>query len=145
MYHSLSIHLLNDTMFASSLGAIMNKAAINIHVQFFPFVFKDLSMYLRESTSRRGRGRGRERIPSRLYAEHGAHHGAWSQDSKIMTWAETKRQKLNLPATQGPPCAEFSVDISFPLIWANIHEHDNWFIWQDYVGLCKNFEITCII
>ena len=42
-------------------------------------------------------GRGRERILSRLYAEHGTWHGAWSHDSKIMTWAKIKSCPLGAP------------------------------------------------
>ena len=34
-YHNLSVHLLKDSLVAFSFLAIMNKAAINIHVHIF--------------------------------------------------------------------------------------------------------------
>ena len=41
------------------------------------------------------RERGSERILSRLLADHGARHGAWSHDPEIMTWADMKSQPPN--------------------------------------------------
>ena len=37
----------------------------------------------------------RERIPSRLHAQHRAQHGTQSHNSKLMTWAKIKNQMLN--------------------------------------------------
>ena len=42
-----------------------------------------------------GRGRGRERILSRLHTQHGAQHRAQSHDPEITASAEIKSQMLN--------------------------------------------------
>ena len=44
-----------------------------------------------------------DRISRRLHAQHRAQHRAWSHDSEITTWAETKNQTLFTDwATQAP-------------------------------------------
>ena len=49
------------------------------------------------------RGRGRERMSSRLHAQHRALYGAGSHNPEIMTWAETKSQMPNQLSHPGAP------------------------------------------
>ena len=51
----------------------------------------------------RGRERGRERIPSKICAEHGAWHRARSHNLEIMTLADIKSQMLNWLSHPGVP------------------------------------------
>ena len=70
-----------------------------------------LFIYETESkqTGERGRGKGRERILSRLYAQPGAQHWAGSHAPGIMTWAEIKSQMLNWLSHQGAPPASTTI------------------------------------
>ena len=53
-------------------------------------------IYLFErDTASTSRGRGRERVRSRLPSEHGACCRSWSQDPEIKTWAKIKSWALN--------------------------------------------------
>ena len=52
------------------------------------------------STEGKGRGKGRERLLSRLHAQHGAWLGAQSHNPEVMTWAETNSWALNWLVTQ---------------------------------------------
>ena len=57
---------------------------------------------------RRAEG-GRERILSRLHAQHRAQHGARSHDAGITVWAEIKSQTLSGLSHPGAPwkCGDF--------------------------------------
>ena len=82
---------------------------------FLKNIFKKIFIYFREwerdNTSRRGRGR--ERISSRLCTEHWAWCRAWSRNPQITTWAETKSQWLNQPQQPGVPGYECMFKIIF--------------------------------
>ena len=70
--------------------------------QGFPvsLIFDLNKFFLRESVSR---GRGRERISSKLHAQLGAWCRARSHDHETMTWAKIKGQKLNWLSHPGTP------------------------------------------
>ena len=49
------------------------------------------------------KGRGRERILSRLYTQQGARHRALSHDPGVTAWAEIESQMLNPLSHSGAP------------------------------------------
>ena len=53
--------------------------------------------------SRGGAKGAEERVSSTLHAEHGAQHGAWSNDPEITARAKTKSQMLNQLSQLGTP------------------------------------------
>ena len=57
-----------------------------------------------------------ERILSRLYAQHGLQHGAWSHNPEIMTWAEIKSRMLSQLSYPAAPLTSAFVDTSPSLI-----------------------------
>ena len=70
----------------------------------------------------KGRGRGRERIWSRLHTQHSPWLGAWSYDSEIMTWAEIKSQILHRLSCPGAPALpEFCCVITSHLLLCGLH------------------------
>ena len=93
-----SYYTLDFRTFFSSLNILWRLLQVNRHkcnlflllflYELSSFFFKILLfIWDRESISRqRGKGRGRNRLPT----EHGAHHRAQSQDPKIMTWVEVR-------------------------------------------------------
>ena len=60
--------------------------------KIFLFIFNFIYIFILE----------RERLSSRLLAQHGAQHRAWSHGPGIMTWAETKIKCSTNWATQTP-------------------------------------------
>ena len=61
-------------------------------ITIFHFL-KILLIYFRERECE-GRGRGRERILSRVHAQHRAQRGAWSHNPEIMTWSNSWVRRL---------------------------------------------------
>ena len=124
--------------------------------EFFFFAFSDVYVlalfvssahvffvYFREAEceSREERGRrGRERILSRLHAQHRAPHAIVSHDSEIMTWAEIKNWMLNWLSQPGTPplmslfllILPFSDQVLFLLCYCSLTPHS--LAWQ-YKGL----------
>ena len=97
-----------------------------------------VSILERESTSS-GRGRGRERIPSRPQAEHIAWHGVLSHVPKIMTWANTKSWTPNQLSYSGAPGLLISATQKLASLSAQSENGTT----IHSVVLAKNLWITC--
>ena len=95
--HSLFIHLPAEKQFGCfQMVAIIHKAAISIHVQFFFFFAVPWSLWDLSSLAR-----------------------DWTQ-SMAMKLPIPNHQTRELP------CTAFYVDIHFHIIWINTREHDYW-------------------
>ena len=102
-----------------------------LKLTFAFFVLFCLFIYLRG----RGRERGGERIPSRLYAVCAKPHvGLNLMHCEIMTWIEIKSQLLNWLSQPGTP--------TFAFFWNEYQERRNYFI-SFLVNLTYEIKMSC--